>query len=592
MRQGQREVGSAYIQFQCQEDDLAVLVPNPEGGMIAFIWTTDPEVDGRLVKYDPTVPEWSEFGAGGGGSGTVESVTGDGVDNTDPDNPVISFPTPADIGAEEVVNKATDFSTVNNTLYPSVQAVKNYVDTLSAGLKWKTSVKVATTVTGTLASSFENGDTVDGISLVTGDRILIKDQASGTENGIYIVNASGAPTRATDADSETELVSASVFVEQGTANADKAFVCTNDAITLGVTNINFVAFLTVLGALIASNDLSDLTNVSTARTNLGGTTVGQNIFTGADPSAVRYIRINADNTITFRSASEIITDLGLTTDGWVTDSNTWTFKNRTQAYTNDPAAGQSITLNMINTADFLVGSDVTVSSSAGSEHTTILSVVANTSITVNQLILNHTTTSRLVTLLDVFEINADVTADIKKGTYLKFTQTTVKYGIVQSSTFGSGVTKIVMIHNTDYALVNAAISSTYYSNIVYPSGWPIFFNYDPEPLGWSTYPVTDISYKYYTVGAVMTVIISQSSDGGVSNATTLTFSAPVTITNVVGVAHSTTVDNSSILTTAARTVVTAISSRSLTSRTNMTTGAWTASGAKRVVFMLSNLQWD
>lgn len=223
-----------------------------------------------------------EWGSSGGGG--VQSVTGDGVDNTDPDNPVISY-APASEYIEDAINngttdkapsenavfdalalkealanKATDFSTVNNTVYPSVQAVKTYVDNLAAGLKWKTPVKVATTEALNLASDFENGDTVDGVVLVTGDRILIKDQIGSTgDHGIYTVNASGAPTRATDADTGSELVSAAVFVEQGTVNKDKAFVCTNDSITLGVTDIVFISFASVIGALYvpytSANDL-------------------------------------------------------------------------------------------------------------------------------------------------------------------------------------------------------------------------------------------------------------------------------------------------------------------------------------------------
>lgn len=149
-------------------------------------------------------------------------------------------------------------------------ANKAYVDNLIAGLKWKTSVRVATTTAGTLATSFENGDTVDGVTLVTGDRILIKNQSAGAENGIYTVNASGAPTRATDADTGSELVSATVAVEQGTTNADKLFTCTNNSITLGSTSVTFVSFAsTIVGALLATNNLSDLANSNTARNNLG-----------------------------------------------------------------------------------------------------------------------------------------------------------------------------------------------------------------------------------------------------------------------------------------------------------------------------------
>lgn len=113
-----------------------------------------------------------------------------------------------------------------------------------AGIDVKGSVRVATAAAGTLATSFENGDTVDGVVLATGNRILIKDQASGAENGIYTVNASGAPTRATDADVSAEVTAGMfVFVEEGSTNADTGWVLTTDgAITLGTTPIAFTQF--------------------------------------------------------------------------------------------------------------------------------------------------------------------------------------------------------------------------------------------------------------------------------------------------------------------------------------------------------------
>jgi hypothetical protein len=126
---------------------------------------------------------------------------------------------------------------------PQDAASKAYVDLVATGLDAKQSVRVATTVAGTLASSFENGDTVDGVALVTGDRILIKDQASGSENGIWVVAASGSPTRAVDADSWAELISAFTFVEEGTTNADSGWVSTvNAGGTLNTTSITFVQF--------------------------------------------------------------------------------------------------------------------------------------------------------------------------------------------------------------------------------------------------------------------------------------------------------------------------------------------------------------
>lgn len=109
---------------------------------------------------------------------------------------------------------------------------KSYVDALSQGLDFKGSVRVATAAVGTLASSFENGDTVDGVALATGDRILIKDQASGAENGIYTVNVSGAPTRTVDADASGEISKGTlVYVEEGTANGGQQWVTTATSAT-------------------------------------------------------------------------------------------------------------------------------------------------------------------------------------------------------------------------------------------------------------------------------------------------------------------------------------------------------------------------
>tara|TARA_Y100000591_G_scaffold250236_1_gene221507 strand:+ start:850 stop:9234 length:8385 start_codon:yes stop_codon:yes gene_type:complete len=123
-------------------------------------------------------------------------------------------------------------------------ATKAYVDSVAQGLSAKDSVRAATTENKTLASSFSNGKSIDGITLATGDRVLIKNQTSGAENGIYTVNASGAPTRAVDFDANAEVAKgAFVFVEEGTVNADSGFVLTTDgSITLGTTSLTFTQF--------------------------------------------------------------------------------------------------------------------------------------------------------------------------------------------------------------------------------------------------------------------------------------------------------------------------------------------------------------
>jgi hypothetical protein len=107
-------------------------------------------------------------------------------------------------------------------------ASKNYVDSLLAGLRWKTPVRVASTANVTLASAAANGDTVDGVVIATGDRVLYKDQSDPIENGIYVTAASGAPTRATDMAAASSAASATVFVQEGSTNADGQYTCTDD----------------------------------------------------------------------------------------------------------------------------------------------------------------------------------------------------------------------------------------------------------------------------------------------------------------------------------------------------------------------------
>src|SRR4051794_7585517 len=128
-----------------------------------------------------------------------------------------------DILDSSVLDTDTTLGANSDSKLPTQKAVKTYVDNTLQGLSWKQPVRVATTGNGTLSSAFANGQTVDGVTLATGDRILIKDQSTASQNGIYVVQASGAPVRASDADSSAELLNATVYVSEGTSNADTAW---------------------------------------------------------------------------------------------------------------------------------------------------------------------------------------------------------------------------------------------------------------------------------------------------------------------------------------------------------------------------------
>ncbi len=116
-------------------------------------------------------------------------------------------------------------------------ANKGYVDNAVQGLSWKQAVRVATTATVNLSTGLENGDTIDGVTLATGDRVLVKDHSTPENNGIYIVSASGAASRSDDTSTSAEIDSMVVFVEQGTANADTVWTLTTDNPTLNTTSL-------------------------------------------------------------------------------------------------------------------------------------------------------------------------------------------------------------------------------------------------------------------------------------------------------------------------------------------------------------------
>lgn len=159
-------------------------------------------------------------------------------------------------------------------------ANKGYVDSVAQGIDVKASCRVATTaalptvtyangasgVGATLTASAVGVLTIDGVATVLGDRILVKNQASQLQNGIYTVTTAGTAgvafvlTRSTDMDLAAEFPSAFSFIEEGSTNADSGWVCTTNApVTVGTTNITFDQF-SGAGQITAGNGLSKTGN--------------------------------------------------------------------------------------------------------------------------------------------------------------------------------------------------------------------------------------------------------------------------------------------------------------------------------------------
>ena len=135
-------------------------------------------------------------------------------------------------------------------------ATKEYVDAVKQGLDVKDSVRAASTANAAIAT-LDAGQSLDGITLAQGDRVLLKNQTTGSENGIYVINADGtAATRASDFQSGDVSSLAFVFVEEGSSNAQNGYILTNTgSITVGSTALTFTQF-SGAGQIVAGDALT------------------------------------------------------------------------------------------------------------------------------------------------------------------------------------------------------------------------------------------------------------------------------------------------------------------------------------------------
>lgn len=266
--------------------------------------------------------------------------------------------------AASVFDNDATLSANSATRIASQQALKTYIDATALGLKYKDPVRVATLVTGTLASAYENGDVIDGITLTTNDRILIKNQSTQTENGVYTVNASGAPTRALDVDSAGEMASATVLVTAGT-QSNSTWTCQQSSgITLGSTNLTFAqisgsnTYTAGLGLSLVGNQFSVTDPELTALAGLTSASNQLPYFTGSGTAATTQFTVYGRTLVASGNAGNARNNLGLGSGGLlVTDTD-----GTLAANSDSNVATQKATKTYIDSHSVGIGPQVSIAS--------------------------------------------------------------------------------------------------------------------------------------------------------------------------------------------------------------------------------------
>ena len=242
----------------------------------------------------------------------IGTVVGNGLDYDDNTGAISVDPSEFTLNSVGAPNAAVSLNSQKITSLATPTdgtdaATKAYVDSVTEGLHIHEAAVAATTANVNLANALENGDVLDGITLATGNRILVKNQTTQSENGIYVVAASGQPTRATDFDTAQEVDGGDfIFVYSGTVNGSTGWVQTNKPATIGTDAIAFTQF-SGAGTFLAGNGL-----------NLNGNTFSINTTITADLSTAQTLTnktiSGSTNTIS-NIANSSLTNSAITING-------------------------------------------------------------------------------------------------------------------------------------------------------------------------------------------------------------------------------------------------------------------------------------
>jgi len=195
-------------------------------------------------------------------------------------------------------------------------ATKNYVDQAVAGLRTRTIAECASTGNVSLSNGLEAGDSIDGVTLVAGDRVLLKDQTDATENGLYLAVSSGAASRDPEHDTIAELSGGMVVVNQGSTNDNKIFLCTTDSDgVIGSTNITYTVITpanvgTVTSVGVADAGSSEFTVANSPITSSGTITLAVNSIantkiTGLGTASTLNVGTSANNVVQLDGSAKL-----------------------------------------------------------------------------------------------------------------------------------------------------------------------------------------------------------------------------------------------------------------------------------------------